>query len=486
VEDSSNPDATPFVVDASGNVGIGLSSPAAKLQVKTGANQNFVVNTQGGELSIESANDAYSAGAPIRYYATAHTWFSGANTMRLDASGNLGLGVTPSAWSGFRAFDISNVGCLAVFPSFGVALFRNAYYDGSVYRYKISSAASYYDQDSNGVHAWFNAPSGTAGATTSITSGRAYSVTTLGSTTLGEWQAFFSALTGIPSIGQTVTATATGTLAGGATVTQIAVFTQAMTLDASGNLVVGSTTTTGRFSANTGDGVVSLRNFNLVIGSGTGSAIDFLNEARNAVVDGGMRATNLSLSASGATPLLMYTNATERARITSGGEVLFGLNAQTNTPANGFVFQNLGTTSSQVLIGHSNSSGSGTYYEAYFYDSTVIGSVTQNGTTGVLYNITSDYRLKTVTGPVTDAGSRIDALEPVEYTWKANGSSARGFLAHKFQEVYPNSVTGQKDAIDAEGNPVYQNMQASTSEVIADLVAELQSLRARVAQLEAK
>ncbi len=174
----------------------------------------------------------------------------------------------------------------------------------------------------------------------------------------------------------------------------------------------------------------------------------------------------------------------ERARITSGGEVLFGLTAQTNTPANGFVFQNLGTTSSQVLIGHSNGSGSGTYYEAYFYDSTVIGSVTQNGTTGVLYNITSDYRLKTVTGPVTNAGSRIDALEPVEYTWKANGSSARGFLAHKFQEVYPNSVTGQKDAIDAGGNPVYQNMQASTSEVIADLVAELQSLRARVAQLE--
>jgi hypothetical protein len=248
-----------------------------------------------------------------------------------------------------------------------------------------------------------------------------------------------------------------------------------MTLDASGNLGVGTTSPKN----NTGYATFTLNNVT------NGGVVQFC-QADTTIGQLFFDGNGGTLRTSNNKPMVFGTDNTERARITSGGEVLFGLNAQTNTPANGFVFQNLGTTSSQVLIGHSNSSGSGTYYEAYFYDSTVIGSVTQNGTTGVLYNITSDYRLKTVTGPVTDAGSRIDALEPVEYTWKANGSSARGFLAHKFQEVYPNSVTGQKDAIDAEGNPVYQNMQASTSEVIADLVAELQSLRARVAQLEAK
>jgi len=47
-------------------------------------------------------------------------------------------------------------------------------------------------------------------------------------------------------------------------------------------------------------------------------------------------------------------------------------------------------------------------------------------------------------------------------------------------------VSGEKDAEDEDGNPAYQAMQASTSEVIADLVAELQSLRSRVALLEAK
>ena len=140
----------------------------------------------------------------------------------------------------------------------------------------------------------------------------------------------------------------------------------------------------------------------------------------------------------------------------------------------------LGIRSTDDLSGNSfivfrNSAGSG------------IGSVTRVTTTNaVVYNTTSDYRLKTVTGAVTGQGARLDALKPIDYQWKEGGQQARGFLAHEFQEVYASSVTGTKDAVDADGKPVYQAMQASTSEVIADLVAELQSLRARVAQLESK
>jgi hypothetical protein len=110
-----------------------------------------------------------------------------------------------------------------------------------------------------------------------------------------------------------------------------------------------------------------------------------------------------------------------------------------------------------------------------------VGSITTDGTTTTVYNTTSDYRLKTVIGDVTGQGERIDALEPIEYTWNSNGSRTRGFLAHKFQEVYPNSVFGSKDAVDVDGKPIYQSMQASTSEVIADLVAEIKSLRQRLA-----
>jgi len=135
-----------------------------------------------------------------------------------------------------------------------------------------------------------------------------------------------------------------------------------------------------------------------------------------------------------------------------------------------------------VLVNFQSGQNSATM--AYFVTSAgAAGSIVSTGTATV-YGLTSDYRLKTVIGPVADAGQRIDALQPVEYAWNSNGERTRGFLAHQFQEVYAGSVIGVKDAVDAEGKPVYQQMQAGTSEVIADLVAEIQSLRKRLTALE--
>ena len=50
--------------------------------------------------------------------------------------------------------------------------------------------------------------------------------------------------------------------------------------------------------------------------------------------------------------------------------------------------------------------------------------------------------------------------------------------------VSPSSVTGKKDAVDEDGNPILQTMQASSPEVMANVVAELQFLRKRVTSLE--
>jgi hypothetical protein len=116
---------------------------------------------------------------------------------------------------------------------------------------------------------------------------------------------------------------------------------------------------------------------------------------------------------------------------------------------------------------------------------TTVGQIVTTNTT-CAYNNVSDYRLKNITGPVVDSGTFIDALKPKVGTWKSDGSKFVGFLAHEFAEVSPVSVTGEKDAVDADGKAVYQSMQASTSEVIANLVAELQSLRKRLAALESK
>ena len=121
---------------------------------------------------------------------------------------------------------------------------------------------------------------------------------------------------------------------------------------------------------------------------------------------------------------------------------------------------------------------------ALFYrDTTNVGNISVT-TTATAYNTSSDYRLKNISGPVAASGAFIDALKPKVGTWKSNGDKFVGFLAHEFAEVSPSSVVGEKDAVDADGNPKYQGMQASSAEVIANLVAELQSLRARVAALE--
>jgi hypothetical protein len=78
------------------------------------------------------------------------------------------------------------------------------------------------------------------------------------------------------------------------------------------------------------------------------------------------------------------------------------------------------------------------------------------------------------------------ALQPKQGTWKADGSEFKGFLAHEFAEQYPTSVSGEKDAVDAEGTPQYQGMQAGGAETIADLVALVKEQQAMIDELKAK
>ena len=112
---------------------------------------------------------------------------------------------------------------------------------------------------------------------------------------------------------------------------------------------------------------------------------------------------------------------------------------------------------------------------------TDVGRISSN-TTATAYATSSDYRLKENIQPMTGTLSLIAQLNPVTYTWKSDGSDGQGFIAHELQAVIPDCVIGEKDAVDAEGNPQYQGVD--TSFLVATLVKAIQELTARIEALE--
>jgi hypothetical protein len=105
-------------------------------------------------------------------------------------------------------------------------------------------------------------------------------------------------------------------------------------------------------------------------------------------------------------------------------------------------------------------------------------------TTATAYNTSSDYRLKESAQPLVGGLARVNALKPSVYKWKANGSAGECFLAHELAETVPFAVTGDKDAVDADGNPTYQGVDLS--KIVPILVAAIQELTSRVQTLEAR
>jgi hypothetical protein len=190
----------------------------------------------------------------------------------------------------------------------------------------------------------------------------------------------------------------------------------------------------------------------------------------------------LNLYNSGNTGTIFYANNAEQMRLTATS-LLVGT---TSGSFGGRVIVSNDGSATQTSLSCINTNGSGTMRQIDFFTGTNtsrVGSI-ESTTTLTAYNVSSDYRLKEDIAPMTGALAKIAQLKPVTYKWKINGSDGQGFIAHELAEVVPDCVSGEKDAVDANGNPDYQGVD--TSFLIATLTSAIQEQQALIESLSAR
>jgi hypothetical protein len=260
-------------IDSSGNVGIGTTTPQGKLNVANGTiyvgseanttQTNNLLNGYGyrlgttlyGNVSIRSSYNLSSNAASLEFYV-ASDGTTTTERMRIDNLGNVGIGVTPSAWgSTLKAIQLSNRASFYTNSSEQTIVGNNLFVNSSAQNiYLQTTQASAYLQGA-GAHSWYNAASGTAG--TAIT------------------------------------------------------FTQAMTLDASGNLGIGTTTISYRLDVRDSIAVASITSTSTT--AGNQPTLRFQHSGNNTYqIKGG---TNLQF--------LSDDGTNERVRIDSVGNAQF-------------------------------------------------------------------------------------------------------------------------------------------------------------------
>ena len=416
---------TAMTLNATG-LGIG-TTPAYKFHIGT---------SQASETAIYVDNQANNAAAASALTLSAYggSWnisvphsatsvnplifkFGSTERMRIDSTGNVGIGVTPSAWrSNYRAIEIARAGSgfWSQTDSSRVGMSANTYFNSSSqFIYSDTSAATYYNQVS-GQHQWFNAPSGTAG----------------------------SAIT----------------------------FTQAMTLDASGNLLLGVASSSNRLDIQKStDCAILVKS----TGANTNIAMDYVtNYGNHTIRKSGTAVWDFGvINDSSATPAFKFSNGTDRLIIDASGRLLVGttvLNASWDTRLT--LSSDVGTTRWAVgpYVAPQNfviSAGAGT-------------GVYLNGTAATSWTSLSDERLKDIIEPISNAVSKVASLRAVigKFKFDENNTRKPFLIAQDIQAVLP-------EAVDAS-NP--DKLGVAYTDVIPLLVAAIKELTARVQTLEAK
>ena len=166
---------------------------------------------------------------------------------------------------------------------------------------------------------------------------------------------------------------------------------------------------------------------------------------------------------------------TERMRINSSGDLLFGTTGTPNgTSVYGSAFLN--TTNERMALVQATDTTSLATMQTYYNPNGAVGSIKTTGS-ATQFNTSSDYRLKEDLKDF-DGLDKVSKIPVYDFKWKVDDSRSYGVMAHELQEVLPDAVSGEKDAEEMQG--------VDYSKIVPLLIKSIQELEAKVKELESK
>lgn len=420
------------------NLGIGTSSPGQKLdvdgniQLRSGNrigffDQNYFIRASSG-LEVQSADY-------IRFLT------NGANErVRVTSAGDVGIGTSSPTWK-TTVVNGSTPRCLQL----------SQYATNNIDKYSFISAGHYTSSTYTDGFALIGGVGSSGANAVQIGGG-------IGETLASSVIQFYTAANNTTTVG-----------------------TERMRIDSSGNVGIGTSSPTNKLTLVQAKSGSSAESYNLMRLSLSGTRA--LNDTVGIRFGASGNSTDIGAISciSGADDSLYGTltfatrkyttdSLDEAMRIDNRGNLLVG----TTSNANGGRLAVTATWPQTVQSLYCTNAGGHTAI-AFLNGGTQVGRI-DTTSTATSYVTSSDYRLKENIAPMTGALSRVAALKPVTYAWKSNGKADEGFIAHELAEVCPSAVVGEKDAVDADGNPVYQGID--TSFLVATLTAAIQELKA--------
>jgi hypothetical protein len=528
-------------INSAGDVGIGTSSPTYRLQIKGPDNDSGTIlrlssNNEAASLGV-TYNSILSSGV-IRFYTGGIDAATSSERLRITSEGLVGIGTSSPGELLDVAGSIRQTGNTAgTTNTVGLIDFYNANNTTTIARVNVRTDGA----ANSGSYRISTANAGTLNEVVRITSGGRVGI---GTTSPGKavdiqvapassadaglrvtdgTRNVFIAVTGSTFSYKGVGANETMLYGSGGPLNLLADSTfikfcanasEAARIDGSGRLLVGTSTSNnvileGRLQV-AGTGVNAFAtisrwdsaNPGLIFGASDGGSVgthSLVANGRNLgeIAFAGSDGTNFTKAAFIAafvdgTPgandmpgrLVFSTTAdgasspTERMRIRNDGEVLINKTSSFET------VHSLGVFKANNPLGVGTDAGSGQEAVRFYNGATAVGTIATTTST-TAYNTSSDYRLKENVVDLDGAIDRLKLLPVHRFNFIADPDTVvDGFIAHEVQTIVPEAITGEKDAVDEDGNPVYQGIDQS--KLVPLLTAALQEAVAKIESLEAR